>query len=227
MLERVAVSWSGGKDCALALCRLTQAGYDVAGLLSMVSMADGRTHAHGLPLDVLALQAKALGLPLWLIDSQPKYASSFRRALTELRDRHRVAAVAYGCLYAEEDRRWNEEASSAAGVGALFPVWTPREQSTDLLREFVSSGFEAIVCRASESYFDETWVGRRVDDQFIRDIALKDVCPLGEAGEYHTLVLDGPTFRRSLEVTASDVVLESGLWSLDIRDCRALPRRDA
>jgi len=41
-----------------------------------------------------------------------------------------------------------------------------------------------------------------------------DVC--GERGEYHTLVLDGPLFRKRMQATYGVRVQRNGYWFLDI-----------
>lgn len=48
---------------------------------------------------------------------------------------------------------------------------------------------------------------------------------MGELGEYHTFVLDGPIFQKRLEITQSDVVMNAGLWSLDIKSCRLIEKK--
>jgi diphthine-ammonia ligase len=57
MMKKVAVSWSGGKDSCLALYQLLKDKHEVVCLLSMVSEEHARNHAHGIPLEILRLQA--------------------------------------------------------------------------------------------------------------------------------------------------------------------------
>ncbi|WNB90847.1 diphthine--ammonia ligase [Bacillus sp. NEB1478] len=223
-MKKVAVCWSGGKDCCLALYRTLTENHKVICLLSMVSEKDARNHAHGIQLDILKLQAEALGLPLILVDSAGEYEVSLKRALSLLRERSGVESVVFGSLYSNEDRRWNEQVAYQSGIEPLFPVWISQNHSSKLLFDFISLGFQSVVCRASTEYFDQTWTGRDVDWSFYDKINQTASCVMGELGEYHTFVLDGPIFHKKIEITRSDAVLNSGLWSLDIQSCRLLDK---
>jgi diphthine-ammonia ligase len=222
--RKAAVCWSSGKDCCLALYRLMKENVEIVCLVSMISSKDDRNHAHGIKLKILKLQAEALGIPLVLIDSAGNYEDSLVTALRELKDDLGIEQVAFGSLYDFEDRKWNEEISCKAGVEPLFPTWIPPEDSNELLQEFFSLGFTACICRASSEHFDYTYPGRILDAKFYEDVRQKAICVMGEAGEYHTFVTDGPIFKKQIELVKSGVVLNSGLWSLDIQDCRLIDK---
>lgn len=218
--KRVVVSWSGGKDACLALYRVLKDNYHVVCLVSMVSGKDSRNHAHGISLDILKLQADAIGLPLVLVDSAGNYEQSLENALIRLKEEFAVEAIVFGSLYLEEDRAWNEKVARKAGLEPLFPVWTTRDESHQLLIEFITHGFKAVICRASSKYFDQSWAGRLIDLDFYQEVQHKGICVMGEMGEYHTFVIDGPIFQKRVDIIKSDIVLNSGLWSLDILACQ-------
>jgi len=224
-VKRVAVCWSGGKDSCLALHRCLKDS-DVVCLLSMVSEKDARSHAHGLPLNALQLQAQAFGLPLVIVYSAGDYEQSLWKSLIHLKEQYNVEAIAFGSLYSNEDRNWNEQIAIRAGLEPMFPVWISKNKSQELLNEFISLGFKAIVCRASQQHFDKTWVGRILDRAFFEEIRKMDICVMGEAGEYHTFVLDGPITHKQIEIGKSAVILDSGLWSMDILECKVINKDD-
>jgi uncharacterized protein (TIGR00290 family) len=223
-IKKVAVSWSGGKDSCLALYRILKQNYEVICLLSMVSEKDARNHAHGLQIDILKLQARALGLPLILVDSADDYELSLQKSLSLLKQNSGVEAIVFGSLYSKEDRKWNEQVAYTSGIEPLFPVWTSQDNSSKLLHDFISLGFHSVVCRASSKYFDQSYAGKYLDWSFYDEIHQTDSCVMGEFGEYHTFVLDGPIFQKKLDITKSDVVLNSGLWSLDIQSCQLVDK---
>jgi diphthine-ammonia ligase len=222
--KKVAVCWSSGKDSCLALYRLLKENRNVVCLVSMIADKDARNHAHGIKLNILESQAEALGIPLVLVDSAEGYEKSLIKALRNLKEEQGVEQVAFGSLYAEEDRKWNEEVSHKAGIEPLFPTWISPEDADELLKEFLSLGFTAVVCRASEMHFDQAWPGRILDWGFYEEVQQKDICVMGEFGEYHTFVVDGPIFEKKVQLIQSGVVLNSGLWSLDIQRCRLVDK---
>src|SRR5580700_540351 len=63
--EPVVLSWSGGKDSAMALYELRRSErYQVVSLLTTVAAEYDRVSHHGVRAQLLEVQAAALGLPL-------------------------------------------------------------------------------------------------------------------------------------------------------------------
>lgn len=224
MAERIAISWSGGKDCCLALHRLIESKQEVACLFSMVSKKDGRNHAHGTPLPFLQMQADALGIPLIMIDSAGDYEQAIIDGLRELKSQSDITTVAFGTLYVDEDKKWNEEITIKSGLKPIFPVWTHKNESLILLDEWLNSKYEATICRARESHFDSNIVGQTVSEEIKELFIQKGICVMGEGGEYHTFVVDGPLFTKRLQITNSETILNTDLWSLNIKEMKLIEK---
>ncbi len=65
MKERVVMSWSGGKDSAVALHELLRGNdFEVVALLTTVSEEFRRISHHGVREELLEEQANAIGIPL-------------------------------------------------------------------------------------------------------------------------------------------------------------------
>ncbi|MEE6451160.1 diphthine--ammonia ligase [Gottfriedia acidiceleris] len=216
--RKVAVSWSGGKDCCLALDLLIKNKYEVACLVSMVSKKDERNHAHGTPLNFLQMQADAIGIPLVMIDSAGKYEESMINGLKTIKEQFDLSAIAFGTLYVEEDRQWNEQVATNVGLEPIFPVWIEKSETTNLLDQWLKTGYDAIICRAKENIFDSTIVGKSLNKDLKQLFINKEICLMGESGEYHTFVIDGPLFKERLNIVDADTILNSGLWSLNIKE---------
>jgi len=85
------------------------------------------------------------------------------------------------------------------------------------MEEFIGQGFEAIVVAVRADVLGKEWLGRKVDLQFLADLAkLGNVTPCGESGEFHTFVVDGPLFRQRVEITPAGASLREGRWFLNI-----------
>ena len=82
----------------------------------------------------------------------------------------------------------------AAGLVHVEPLWA--EEPRDLLAEFVESGGRALVTCVEAEKLNESWLGRVIDEAFVRDIASVPIDPCGENGEYHSFAFAGPLFRR-------------------------------
>jgi len=62
------------------------------------------------------------------------------------------------------------------------------------------------------------WLGRALDTSFLEEARALGIDPCGERGAYHTLVLDGPVFRRRLEILEARPMRHRGMFSLEILD---------
>lgn len=205
--ERVAVSWSGGKDAAVALWELlADDAYEVVELLTTVSEATGRTTMHGVREDVLAAQAAALDVPLRTVElpepcPNEEYARRMADAI-ETYERRGVERMAFADLFLEDVRAYREERLADAGVDGLWPVWG--RDTADVARAFAAR-FEALVVCVDGGALDASFVGRAFDAAFLADIP-DDVDPCGENGEFHTFVSDGPPFDAPVPVEPGERV---------------------
>jgi uncharacterized protein (TIGR00290 family) len=207
--EKVLLSWSGGKDAALALHELLRSeAYQVVGLLTTVAEAYDRVTMHGVRRALLERQAEALALPLHTVFlpttvSDEEYGDIMRKAL----QRYLVAdilCVAFGDIFLEDVRKYREEHLAAVGMRAVFPLWG--SDTTVLARSFIEAGFKAIVTSVDSQSLDGAFVGRTLDEQFLSELP-PTVDPCGENGEFHTYVHDGPIFRHPIPFQKGEVVV--------------------
>jgi diphthine-ammonia ligase len=215
-MVKAFASWSGGKDSCLALYRAKQAGMDICFLVNMVSEDGKRSCSHGIRAAVIKKQAGALGIPIVQKSTTTKaYEKIFVGTLKELKKKGVTDGV-FGDIDFEPHREWNERVCGGAGIKAHLPLW--QEDQTRLMEEFIDAGFKSVVVAVKAELLGKEYLGRTVDRQFIADLARlgKDITPCGEAGEYHTLVIDGPIFPKRLEIIESKKVTRDKHHFLEI-----------
>ncbi|MCX6001589.1 MAG: hypothetical protein NTY79_03535, partial [Chloroflexi bacterium] len=86
----------------------------------------------------------------------------------------------------------------------------------ELLTQFIDLGFKSVIICAKAELIERKWLGHPVDHEFMQYLVDKGIDPCGENGEYHTLVLDGPLFKQSVELIESRVYEREGYHLLDI-----------
>jgi uncharacterized protein (TIGR00290 family) len=214
----VVVSWTGGKDGCYACYRAMAAGCRVTHLLHFRN--PDRPGSHEINPAVVRAQADALGIPLLQRDA-PAYEPAFKEAVRELRaGGERIDGAVFGHIGTH--RPLAERVCRDLELDLLLPLW--QEESGRIIAGIVDAGFVAIVASARDGPMGKEWLGRRIDRDFVRDLAGLDGAtdPCGENGEFHTLVTDGPIFSRRIEITGAERVLRDGYWFLDIREfaCR-------
>lgn len=211
---RYAVMWSGGKDSALALTRARARGLEVGLLLNVIDPATERVRFHATRKELIAAQARAAGVPLrQLAVAWEGFDAAFRGALTRLKDEG-LSGVIFGDIHLADVRAWYEDRVRAAGLDHIEPIWG--EDPPALLREFVAGGGRAVVTCCELGKLDEAWLGRTIDERFVREIAAAGIDVCGENGEYHSFAFDGPAFRTPVGWTAGERRREGGFVQLDL-----------
>jgi uncharacterized protein (TIGR00290 family) len=216
----VFVSWSGGKDSCLACYRALASGLKVCYLANTVTEDGKRSRSHGLPAEVLEVQSRAMGIPLVQCRTTwNNYEEEFKNMLSALK-REGISGGIFGDIDFEEHRQWVERVCQEVAITPYLPLWG--ESQDKILREFIDSKFEAIIVATKADLLGEEWVGHRVDLDFIKFLhqlkKTKAITPCGEAGEYHTLVIDGPLFTKRVEIRKVEKVLRDEHWFLEILD---------
>lgn len=205
----VVVSWSGGKDSALALHALrADAGVEVVGLLTTVTAEYDRISMHGVRRVLLERQARELDLPLHVVEigagaGNASYEEGMGATLGRLRAGG-VQAIAFGDLFLGDVRRYRERMMEGTGMRTLFPLWG--RDTAGLAREFVALGFRAVLTCVDTSQLDGGFAGREFADDLLAELP-PGVDPCGENGEFHTFVYAGPIFRRPIGFVRGEQVL--------------------
>lgn len=199
IMKQIALSWSGGKDSCMALHKLNSENMKVVCLMTTVPQETSKTFAHNEDVKKIKAQADSLGIPIEFIHcTYDTYTDDFLKELNRLKIEYKLDAVAFGDMYLDGHKEWGQSLADAAELEAFYPLWSNKSEMLHALKRFVDTGYKAVVIKVREDLLPPNWVGRPLNDHFIKDISEKEVCPMGESGEYHTFVYDGPLFKKAI-----------------------------
>ncbi len=204
-MVKAAISWSGGKDCTLALVLARAAGLDVQTFYTKIE-ADPARRLHALPEDLFAAQvARAGGVwrPVAMVAgagaaTNGGYAEVFAARLAELRATGHTHMV-FGDIDLVAHRDWIEPICARAGIEAVFPLWGMARAG--VARQILARGICAKVVCVDLARLDASFCGADYDAAFLARLP-PGVCPAGEDGEFHSFALDAPGFSAPLAVRA-------------------------
>lgn len=220
-------NWSGGKDAAFALWKTVQnRDHKIKYLFTSINKVHNRVSMHGVRRELLAMQARALGIPLTTVElteqpSMQEYEASVAEKINWLKDQGITHSI-FGDIFLEDLREYRESQLKSLGIQAVFPLW--KIDTTQMIREFISAGFKAIVVCVNEQYLDKSFCGRMIDESFMADLPAH-VDPCGENGEYHSFVFDGPVYNAPIKIKEGEKVFREyqgpagekyGFWFLDL-----------
>lgn len=206
-MERVVVSWSGGKDAAYALFELASSAVVVDELLTTVSETTGRSSMHGIHRSVYEAQAEAIGLPITLLELPDSPSNeAYEAAMNEQMEAYHARGfdrVVFGDLALEDVRRYREDRLEDCPLDGCWPIWGT--DTREHMERLLAAGFEAIVVAVDDGHFSRSDLGTLVDESFLASLPA-EVDPAGEHGAFHTFVVDGPIFDARVPVELGERV---------------------
>lgn len=208
MKPKAIFNWSSGKDSALALYKtLKDDRFEITSLLTSVNEEFQRVSMHGVHIDLLKQQASSLEIPLNIMEipkepSMEQYREIMISTMDTIKSQGNTHSI-FGDIFLEDLRKYREEQLQSIGMEAVFPLW--KQNTLDLIHEFLDLGFKTIVTCVNETYLDKSFAGRIIDKDFIKDLPY-NVDPCGENGEFHTFTFDGPIFKNPIQFEIGETV---------------------
>ncbi len=222
-------NWSGGKDSSLALHYIQQQQeFDIKYLLTSVNAAHQRISMHGVRRELLQKQAEEIGIPLkeLLLPEMPsmeEYNALMRETMNGFKNEGIDKAI-FGDIFLEDLKKYRDERLAEAGFSGIYPLW--KKDTRELVEEFIDLGFKTVVVCINSEKLDESFCGRIIDHDFIKDLP-PNVDPAGENGEFHTFCFAGPIFKNAIPITIGEKVFktypnptagkeDAGFWFQDL-----------
>lgn len=195
-----AVLFSGGKDSTLAYHKALAHGIPIDLLITMVSTSKESYMFHYPNVKFTEMQAEALGVRHIFADTEGKKEEELKDLAKVLKDNN-VEFLVTGATYSKYQGDRVNHIAAELNIDHFAPLWhiDPEEEL-----EEISKRFNAIITSVSAEGFDETFLGRRIDDDMIaklRELNKKyGINMLFEGGEAESFVLDAPLFRKRIEI---------------------------
>ena len=218
---RVAALISGGKDSALALHRVLKAGYEVEFLVTMLPQREDSWMFHYPNVHLTRLFAEAVGIELVSAETEgikERELGDLKRLLATLE----IEGVVFGAILSRYQKARIDKICGELNLKSIAPLW--QENPMNLLREIVSLKFDVLIVGVYAYGLDETWLGRKIDSETVADlIRLNDryqISVMGEGGEYETLVLDAPFFKKKIELVRTRKVWKDNSGHMSVEEAK-------
>ncbi len=224
---RVAVLATGGKDSALSLCHVLKEGHDVQCLVTMIPLRDDSWMFHYPNIQLVDLFAEAAGFPIIKNETggvKEEELEDLKRVISKLD----VEGVVSGAIASNYQKTRIEKICSELNMKSITPLW--QRDPVKILDEILELGFEVIFTGIYAHGLDESWLNRKMDEEAVAQLIELNgkfgVSIVGEGGEYETLVLDAPFFRKRMVVIDSERVWKSNRGVLVIHKAELRNKRN-
>lgn len=118
----------------------------------------------------------------------------------------KVEGVVSGAIASQYQKSRIDKICRELGLKSIAPLW--QENPAKLLKELVKLGFTAVIMGVYAYGFDSNWLGRKIDaetvDALIELNRKYGISPVGDGGEYETLVLDAPYFKKKIQMLETE-----------------------
>lgn len=224
---RVAALISGGKDSALAVQHALREGYEIKFLVAMLPQREDSWMFHFPNIHLTKLFAEAVGIQL----ISGETAGVKEGELEDLKDLLAtldVDGVVSGAVLSRYQRKRIDKVCRELNLESIAPLW--EENPIELLKEIVSLKFDVVIVGVYAYGFDESWLGRKIDSNTVTDLVELNkryqISVIGEGGEYETLVLDAPFFKKRIQLIRVERVWEDHSGYMLVEEARLLDKAE-
>lgn len=220
---RLAALFSGGKDSTYAIFLAKKLGHEIKYLATIISENPDSYMFHTSNIGLTILHSKVMGIPLVSKESKglkEKELDDLKELLKDLS----IDGVVCGAIASKYQKERVEKICNDLKLKLITPLWG--RDSEHLLKEMIKDGFEIIITQVAAEGFEESWIGRKIDEDCIKDlIKLKEKYRINisaEGGEYESLVLNCPLFLKKIQITDSKKIWNKDSGYLEIKDAKMI-----
>lgn len=202
---KLAALISGGKDSSFAILRALQDGHEVTDLVTIKPANEDSYMFHSANIHLTDMISEACGIPLTSQVSsgeKEKELDDLKKALSRVK----VDGVTVGAIESEYQASRVRRICEELGLQMYAPLWHKEPES--LLREMIAC-MDIRMVKVAAAGMDESWLGRRFDE-VIEDLKALHrkyrIHIAGEGGEYETLVLDAPYYKKRINLIETEKV---------------------
>ncbi|MFT4308559.1 MAG: diphthine--ammonia ligase [Candidatus Woesearchaeota archaeon] len=205
--KRIAALISGGKDSLYALYLLGKFGYDPRCMISIISDNEDSYMYHTPTSQLIPHIASRLGLDVVLERTRGEKEhelEALRSALVRATAEHGIVGIGSGAIKSNYQRDRLLLLCEETGLSLHSPLWQFDELT--YARQLEENGFSVIVTRVAADGLSDRDVGRAFSYEWAKWLHSRGISPVGEGGEFETLVVDCPLYDRPLAVRLEGVV---------------------
>jgi diphthine-ammonia ligase len=201
--------FSGGKESVHAISIVEKQGVKVTHLIHQIPTFTS-PHAHN--IEALKTLAKSMNKQFTLLDLHKG-----EQELVDLLKNLNVDALVAGDINVPQHITWLQNICSQAGIELLEPLFG--KNTSGLFQEmFCESKFKATIIGVNTKHLRDEWLGFTISSEtaeaFLSET--RHIDPLGENGEFHTIVVESPLYSNAFKIKPLEKITEKDMTYLRV-----------
>jgi diphthine-ammonia ligase len=218
---KVGVLFSGGKDSSFAAYLAHKEGYEISCLISVASKNKDSFMFHTPSIKRVKKQAECMGIPLIFVDTlgeKEEELLDLEKGISQAIKDYNIEGIVTGAVESVYQATRVQRICNKLRLECFNPLW--QKDQVEILNDLIKFNFEVILVGIAAYPLDESWLGERVDEDFILKMEkLKEkyqINPAGEGGEFETFVLNCPLFNEKLKIKNYQDFGKENSWRREI-----------
>jgi asparagine synthase (glutamine-hydrolysing) len=218
---KCAVLFSGGKDSCYSAYLAKKKKHELVCLITIHSQNPDSYMFHTPSIKKTKQQAKVMNIPLLIQKTAGRKEEELKdleKAIKKAKNKYKIQGIITGALHSKYQADRIQKICDKLRLKCLNPLW--HKDEIKYLKELIKNKFKVIIIAVAAYPLDKTWLGRKIDKKFIKDVLkLKEqyqIHPAGEGGEFETFVLNCPLFKKPLKIKSKKISGEKHSWRMDI-----------
>ena len=220
---KIGILFSGGKDSTYAAYLAQKSGHKIACLITIISENPESYMFHTPSISKTIKQAKAMNIPIIIQKTKGKKELELKdleAAIKKAKQKYKIQGIITGAVASVYQASRIQKICDKLKLKCYNPLW--QIDQIQLLKDLIKAKFEIIIIGAFAYPLDKSWLGKKIDNKFIKDAAKLQqkykINPAGEGGEFESLVLNCPMFRHPLKISKekSRISGEKNSWKMEV-----------
>ncbi len=221
---KVGVLFSGGKDSVYSLYKAMKE-HEVVVLITLKPLNPESYMFHYPSIEVTKLQAEAIGIPQIFKTTKgekEKELEDLKEAIKEAKEKYGIEGLVSGAIASTYQKSRIDKICEELGLESIAPLW--HKDPKTLLLDILGAGFKIIITGVAAGGLEKDWLGKEIDLFAFKQLCdLHNtcyICTAGEGGEFETLVIDGPIFKKRIKIEEAETVWDGSSGMFLIKKAR-------
>ena len=211
---KLAALFTGGKDSTYAIYLAQKQGHEISCLITIQSDNPDSYMFHTPAIELTELQAEAMELPHIIGSTEgdkEEELEDLDLTIKIAKEKFGFDGIITGALFSEYQSSRIEKICKKLGLECVSPLW--HKEQEEEMQELVDNGFEFIFTSIAAYGLNKSWINKIITKEDLDKLnKLKDKIGsnvAGEGGEFESLVLDCPLFKKKLIIEEFEIQEEN------------------